>query len=434
MRNDSIRSRVLMLFCSNAILQLMGFAYRAALSRLAGAEALGLNSLVMQVYRIVTAVCISGMNVAAAATAAKLDDKSMRPLLRAALRLYFAVFTCVAVPAAIFAKSIGRLALGDESTKAVLRLMLSCIFMTGIENLLKSIHMGKKLVSRCAASELIEQAVRFALVLILLKKLCGGSKTQTVFLIMLGMLASEFVSVTNLLISFLHTFKRSGNEKPVRAKMLAVIAFPAALTALSGTLFSSLGELSLPGLLVRAGAPREAALACIGEINTVYMPLVSFPVAFIGALASVIMPEISERASRGENANSLIKRAILCAAFACAVYMSAVQLFHNGISKAVFGRSISGALLLLLQIRSFFAFIGVVCVSSMNGLMMQKKVLITAAAGEAYQFALISLITPAVGIMGYAAASAAGELIRLLMGLVCIFQKRKNGVEIAVRM
>ena len=49
-----------MLFCSNAVLRLIGFAYRAALLKSAGSEAMGLYSLVMQIYAVVSAVCVYG--------------------------------------------------------------------------------------------------------------------------------------------------------------------------------------------------------------------------------------------------------------------------------------------------------------------------------------------------------------------------------------
>ena len=415
-----------MLFCSNALLQLMGFSYRAALSRSASAEALGLNSLVMQIYRIITAVCISGLNVAVAAKAAKLPGEGIRPLMRRAFLLYFALFFSAGFPAALFSKTIGRTVLGDTGTYRILLIMLACIFMTGIENMLKSVHLGKKLVKRCAASELTEQAVRFTLVLLLLKNVIHGSGTDTVFIIMLGMLMSEFVSVTILSVSFFRSFPKGSTCRGVRLRELAGVAFPASLTALSSTFFSSLGELKLPDFLMRSGLSHAEALSAIGKINMVCMPLVSFPMAFIGAVASVIMPEISERASRGADPFPLIRRSALAAAAAGCVSTVVIVILGGRLAGAFFSRDVSQSLLLLLQLRAAVIFMLAVIVSAMNGLMLQRRVLVISAAGEAYQLALIGLLAPVTGIGGYAAASALGELIKLCACFICVREEEKK--------
>ena len=52
----SVFSKVIILALSNLALQVIWFFYRSMLTRLAGSETLGLQSLVMQVYSIIVSV------------------------------------------------------------------------------------------------------------------------------------------------------------------------------------------------------------------------------------------------------------------------------------------------------------------------------------------------------------------------------------------
>lgn len=80
--------RVITLTLSNIALQALGFVYRMMLTDCAGTTALGLQSLVMQIYSIAVSVCISGLNVAVITVAARLNaagGRGIRTLTRCAL-------------------------------------------------------------------------------------------------------------------------------------------------------------------------------------------------------------------------------------------------------------------------------------------------------------------------------------------------------------
>ena len=50
--NAAIKHNIFILTLSNMVLQAIGFLYRMMLTKLAGTEAMGLNSLIMQIYSI----------------------------------------------------------------------------------------------------------------------------------------------------------------------------------------------------------------------------------------------------------------------------------------------------------------------------------------------------------------------------------------------
>ena len=409
-----------MLFLSNALLQLMGFVYRMALTKNAGASALGLNSLVMQLYSIIVSVCISGLNVAVSTLAARLDKNGIAPLARLALFAYTALWFLMAAPFFILRNSISVRVLGDAGSSATITVMLVCIFMTGIENMLKSLHFGTGNVLPCAVSELTEQGVRFLLVTLLLKKLSHDTDTETVLYIMLGMTLSELVSVSFLSVSFLRKFPRGDGGGSVKLKDIAGVAFPATMTSVASTVFASAGSLLLPAALVSFGMTRNDALSIIGVMNTVYVPITMLPMALVGAVASVVMPEISMRRAKGNPVDVLIKKAFLAAAGFSAGLLTLLYCFSGVITNTFFGLEPDRKLLFLLTVKAFIICCQVISVAVLNGLLKQRTVLLFAVTGEAYQLAMILLLVPRLGILGCALGMIIGEALRLICNLFAV--------------
>lgn len=425
----------MILTCSNMILQMMSFVYRIALTAYAGTEALGLNSLVMQVYQVVVSVCMSGLCVGVTAIAARLRAKesisSIRGLLKKAGVIFALLWFLMAAPIFFARDGIAAAALGDASAAPTLALMLVCILMTGVENILKSIHIGTGNVRQCAVSELCEQGIRFALVILLLVCIEHDCSADTVFLIMLGMVFSEFFSVGFLFTSYLRLFMRKTGDKlkcqnacAPSYKQILAITFPATLTALAGTLFSSVGSLLLPSRLMLAGLSRTDALSMIGILSTVAVPITLLPMAAVGALSSVSMPAIAECHTLGDRNGEIriTKRMLsLTGSIAC-VATAAIIPFAPLLSEKLFGVTAPLSIFVLLGIKAIVIYYQVASVAALNGLMQQRTVLIFAVIGEAFQLTLIALLSsiPTLNIYGYLIAMILGELCRLMCNLAMV--------------
>ena len=432
MKKDSFSYRVTVLFLSNLLLFAMGFAYRAALSRRAGYSALGLNSLVMQVYRVIAAVCISGLNVSTAALAARLEPACLRSLFKAAFGLFCGLWSAAAVMILLFGRSIAENAIGDAGTYPTLLLMLLCIFMTGTENILRAVLMGRGTVRPCALSELCEQGVRFAAVIILLTRLEHGDDAHTVFLIMLGMVMSESVSLAFLGTSLLRITR--GETLPrcvVRNLMVrsARLAFPAAMTSAASAVFASFGTILLPKLLVMYGMKGEDALAAIGGMNTVCLPQAGIPMALSAAVAANLTPAVSGMAARLEPVRGFVKRAFIKTGTACFVLCLLIFAVSGRLIPLFFACRADGSLLGFVFAYSFVGMLHSICVSVLNGLCCQRAVFITSLTGEIYGLALSLMLVPLFGLAAFPASCALGEALKLLLGFIFYDAKTKMGME-----
>lgn len=429
-RKSPLAGRIAILTLSNLSLQILAFIYRMMLLRLAGSETLGLQSLVMQVYSMMAAVCISGMNVAVIAAAARIGTDgsgiTVRSLTRAAIMLFLLIFSAMALPLFILRKSVAEKLIGDGGAAAPIVLVMLCILMTGIENILKSVHIAFGKVGRTAVSELTEQSVRFLLVLLLLKRFSAEGSGMKTALIMAGMLGSEFVSVSFLSGSYKRLFCRENPETRgtagKAAAMLIPILVPAALTAAAGTVFSVCASLMLPARLMLAGYTRSEALSSIGALNAAAIPLVMIPMAFIGAVSAVALPAASAccAAGDGEGIKRIAKRCFFAAAAAFFAINIPALPYLAKTSKALFGLEPTGLCFFLLTFKAGFVYFQITVRAILNGLMKQRGVLIIALIGEGLQLILIIILSAvkALHIYGYLLASCIGEGLELFIAAV----------------
>ncbi len=180
----------LILSASSIGLQLLGFGYRIFISRVTGAEGMGVYQLVMPVYSILYSITLSGICTAVTSIASSQnalgDGAGMLKLVRQSLLLFVMLFGAVALPAALFSGWISERALGDAETRLALLIMLPCLFLTGFENIFKSWFYGVKNVKPPALSDQLEQIVRIAAVAALLLAFPPESPAMAAALIVAG--------------------------------------------------------------------------------------------------------------------------------------------------------------------------------------------------------------------------------------------------------
>lgn len=424
-----------MLTASNLALQLIWFVYRMIISRLAGTETLGLQSLVMQLYSIAVSVCITGLNVAVVTIASRISaDKQnaaagIRRLRNNAVRLFLVLFILIALPMFVLRGEVASKLLGEADAAPSVVLVLCCIFMTGLEHILKSIHIAVGRVSRTAASELAEQSIRCFFAFILLKNVSTDSNGTRSALIMLAMFISEFFSVGYLSASFNKLFPKSTVSSGVGGREASIpgiltVLMPAALTGIAGTIFTSAAALLLPGRLEAAGFTRAGALSSVGILNSVALPLTELPLALVGAAATVLLPAVSCCASKGDNLSirKLAKYSYLLSALTfLLINMPALSFLQKAAERLFFVRP-TRICFILLTLKIGINYLLIVSTAVLNGTMQQKKVLLFAVTGEALQLILIFILSSvrSLHIYGFIIAGCIGEAVRMMLSLIYV--------------
>ena len=204
-----------------ALSQLLSFGYRVAMSRMVGAEVMGLYQLLMSAYAVLQSVTMVGLTAAVsnltAQYLARHNGRGAAKALSCALGPNFRLLIAAAALVLLFSDGISVYLLGDARTRLGLVLLLPCAALTGVENLHKHHFYGAGRVRAPAAVDLAEQCIRAGAVLVLLWAFLPQYPERAAGLIVLGMVICEVFSA-GLLILFYQREKRRGQPGPGEEK------------------------------------------------------------------------------------------------------------------------------------------------------------------------------------------------------------------------
>ncbi len=215
---SALLSGTLLLTAVGLFSQLVGFGYRIALSRLVGAETMGLYQLVMPVYSTLMSLTAIGLTVAASTLSARshaLGDRgAVRQVRNRALTLFFAAALPLGTVLLLFSDPVSVYILGDARTRLGIMLLVPCVLLTGVENIQKHCFYGLGLVTPPAFTETAEQLIRTGAILGMLAVLLPRSREETVGIIVLGMVLCEIFSALSLTLLFRRWWTRGERAAP----------------------------------------------------------------------------------------------------------------------------------------------------------------------------------------------------------------------------
>ncbi|WP_243149392.1 oligosaccharide flippase family protein, partial [Colidextribacter sp. OB.20] len=410
----------------SAVSQVLGFFYRVVLSRLVGAEVMGLYQLVMPVYSVIMSLTAVGVTSACSnLTSQHLALGSRRAAdqtVRTCLRLFFLLLLPVGTVVILGSDAISVYLLGDARTQLGLVLLVPCAALTGVENIHKHFFYGSGVVRPPAVVELLEQFVRTAAVIALLLLFLPQYPERVVGLIVAGMVICEVFSSCTLVALYRRRMGRStltGREETgrVRRRRIFSIALPVGLNALLGNLMGAANSALIPQKLVEGGLDRSAAVSQFGVVCGMTMPMLSLPIVFLGALNLVLVPRLSRACAlnRPGEVRRLASQAISAVALLTLPCMALMVVVGPDLGRAMFHQEGVGEHLIPLAcVMAMSCYCSVLC-AALNGVGRQRAVAAISLLGGAVQlaFTLALVPLPGVGMRGYVAGAVASTALEL---------------------
>lgn len=426
----SVRYGTLLLTATGLVNQLLGFLYRILLSRLVGAEVMGLYQLVMPVFSVLLSVTAIGLTAAVANLTAQYRalgrETAAEQVLRRCLVLLVCLLALPTLALILFSDPISVYILGDARTRLGLLLLPPCVLLTGVENLHKHAFYGAGLVRPPAFSEVLEQVVRTTAVLGLLLLFLPQNPERTVGLIVAGMVICEVFSACTLT-TLWHRQGRGGGARESRKvldRRIAKVALPVAVTALLGNLMGSACAVLIPQKLVAGGMEVSQAVSAFGVMFGMSLPMLGLPTAFIAALGLVLMPRLSQAAALGrwEEVRRRISGAMLATSVLMLPAMALLSVLGPDLAVLLFRETAAGAYLPPLAVSVALSCYRSVLACSLNGVGRQAAAARNALIAGAVELGLTALTVgiPGVGLKGYVAAALVSELLGVGLNLVSL--------------
>lgn len=431
----------LILTITGFVSRFIGFFYRIFLSRVFGAEGMGLYQLTSPVLALTFSITVSGMQTAiskfvASETSTHDYKSSFRTLL---VGFSIAMLLSIGCTAYIYIYSdmIAQKLLFESRTAPLLRIISLSVPMATVHSCINGYFYGIRKTSVPSLTQLAEQIIRVGSVYIIYAACHRKGYVPTISFAVVGLVIGEAAS---MLVSLAAIYKRFYSlteshcliEKARQsvscymgdATRLLSVAVPLSMNRTFINFLQSVEAIFIPRCLQLYGYDNAKALSVYGILTGMALPLILFPSAITSSISVLLLPIVSEADSNGNE--SAIRKAVrksitycLLLGFLCtAVFLAFGRLAGN----ALYNSPLAGSFIITLSFICPFMYIASTLNSILNG---QGKTMLT------FVFSMISLLfrllfvffaIPVFGIQGYLWGLLASQLMQ---SALCVFAVRK---------
>lgn len=409
-----------MLSTSHFLVRAAGFALRIWLSRELGAQAMGLVELTGSTQMLLITPVVSGLPASVSRMCAKSSDTERVRIVRTGAMLALGISLPIAFLAYMLRAPLAQW-LGDVRVLPALLCYLPCIPILGVSCVLNGYYYGCGRPLPPALSELLEQLVRFVLCIRMVTLLRSWPPMLRAALPSVAALAGETAGLLLMLFLSYRIFffsTSSGSYKNILSEMVS-LALPLTGMRLVTSLMRTVNTTLIPTRLQTSGLSNTQALAQLGLMNGMLMPVLMIPSFVTCSLCMVASPDLARRQAQKKPLRSPVLKILGAALFVGLIAMACVCFFAPLIANSFYQQTE-----LLVLLRRFCFLIPIMALSQvaggmMNGLGLQGESLRIAIVANLLSVLLCYTLCakPSLRLQGAVIALAGGQLTTLLLSL-----------------
>ncbi len=430
---------------TSLVIRGVSVAFNIYVSSVAGAEAMGLFSLITSVYGFFITIACSSINLGTTRLVSEALGEDNNKLLRDSIKVCIrhALITGMIASVVLFSFSgfIGKHLLYDERCIISLKAVSFSLLPISLTSCLSGYFTAVRRVKVNAFFQIVTQGLKiFATAALLSRFLKFGAEYACLCLI-LGTVISELVSLgVNIILYFIDKSKnlpklKNLNEKKSSdgiVKKICKITFPVTFSACIRSLFNTLQHILIPRGLKLSGSSWAAALSSYGILHSMVLPLILFPSAFIYSFASLLIPEVAECRVRGDSARlTRITRRIITLAMIFALGISGVMFLLSGeIGEIVYKNAEASFYIKILAPLIPIMYIDGATDAILKGMGKQIYSMNVNIADAALSCVLVFFLVPRLGLYGYIVSIYATEILNTTLSLIGMFSSTKTKPKI----
>ena len=415
----------------------LGFLYRIVLSRLIGAEGLGLYQVALSLFSLFLTIGTGGIPITVSRMISKSkaenDPHSERRATAAGIFAALLLTLPVCIILWLFGGKMDFL-FSDDRSFGVFRILLIGLALSSIYAVIRGSFWGNKQFLAPSILEISEETVMVIAGILLLRNVSspasGAEKAAWAVVI-----SYIFSCTASLLCFFIRGGKLAspkGDLKPLFRASLPITAVRA-----SGSLVNSAVAVLLPVMLIRVGASEGEAMELFGVISGMVLPVLFIPSTIIGSISLVLVPELSEDfyAKNYERLRKNLHRGLQFSLLvACALipffFALGADVGRIAFSNADAGNIIRNSCLILLPMS-----LTMISTSMLNSMGYEKQTFLFFFIGAAVLLVCILALPQFCGVYAYVIGLGASYAINTLCNLIflakkgLIFQKGQGQVR-----
>ena len=392
------------------ILRFAGIVFKVWLAAHVGSEGIGLYQIVLSVYVLASAFASGG--ICTAVTRLCSEELAVGSALGARRVLKKGIILSLllsAVSIAVIYLSSDFIAgklLSDMRAAPALRIFVFSLPFMATNSCVRGFFFARRKTVSPAIAQIIEQAVRIALVVALAGSFSQRGIAYATAVILFGDTVAEAVSCVFLLLVLRFDLSRlsfDGNKKTENGfRKIIGISLPITAGRYLNSLLRTAENILVPRCLA-VGASAAGALSQFGMIKGMALPLLFFPSSFLFSVSTLLIPEMSEAQALGRDykiryaAEKVVKLTSLSSFFLAALFFT----LSGPLSLAIYKERAVGYLLQALAPIVPLMYLDSVCDGMLKGLDHQRFVFWVAVSDSAARLLLIPLVVPRMGMTGF---------------------------------
>lgn len=415
------------------IMRGVGVAFNVYVSNRAGAEAMGLYSLLGGVYGLFITLAAAGINLGTTrlvSDALGEDDKSkaLRSVKKAIL--YCSLTSICSACILFFGADILGSILGDARTVPSLRILAVTLPPIALCSCLSGYFTAVRRVKLTSASQILIQGVKILATAALLTLLIPGGAEKICVALCLGGAVAEMVSLAVTVILYLHdrrknfsraltkSSEKKKDSKAIIHKLLG-ITLPVTFSACIRSALTMIQHILIPQGLRQSGSSWESALASYGTLHGMVLPIILFPSAFISSFSGLLIPEVADCRVR-ENYDRLRRIAyrILTLSLIFSIGVSGIMIFYsNDLGLIIYNSAEASRYIWMLAPLIPIMYIDSAVDAILKGMGHQVYSMNVNIADALTSCILAILLIPHMGLYGYIISIYATEILNTTLSL-----------------
>lgn len=429
----------LVLTISNMLMRLIGLLFQIYISKIIGAEGIGIYFLILSVNITAATFAISGGRFAATRLVSEELGKGNVCGAFKAIKsciLYAVVFGITAsVLLFSFSDMIGVKLIGDSRTVLSLKCLSVGLPFLSVGAVITGFFTAVKKAYKGALCDFCEQFFRIVATVFLIAFLKPDCAEKSCAILILGSVIGEFASFVLSLIFLLferkqYKFRESHDKMFLR---LIAIAMPLAVSAYVRTGLSTLQNILIPKGLKKGGATSELALESYGEIQGMVFPIVTFPAAIFVSLAEMLVPELTRaQVSNKEKYISVFTTRLLkfCMIFSIGI-MGFFLTFYDKLALFTYGLQEIGIYIKRLAFLMPIMYLDTVTDGMLRGLGEHVYSMRVNIIDSVISLILVYFLIPKLGVLGYIFILYFSEIFNITLSIKRLIDI--TGLSIEVR-
>lgn len=409
----------------------LSFFYRIILTRIIGAEGIGIYQICLTVFAVFLTAASSGIPVTVSRLMAKSgavnDTRGKHSAVTAGILCTLAV-TIPIVIILFFGRNAFGFLFSDERCLDIFIILLPGLIITSIYAVIRGSFWGNKQFLPYSVIELLEDAVMVVAGIWLIFNVSDpviGARNATI--------AVLISYVFSFVVSIFWYLKKGGRFVSPKQQLKPLISSATPITAMrtSTSLLNSAVAVILPALLINVcGYTSSEAIALYGVVLGMAVPMLFTPNALIGSIAVVVAPELSENyyKKKEKAVRYDVEKTVKAAIFIATLLIPVLFVLGGAISEFLYDNELCGK---IVRVSSFIVLpmcIMMITNTILNSMNCEKRTLVYFFISAAAMIISILALTKFIGVYAYILGLGLSHTICAALNLR-LLKKKCSGIS-----